>query len=288
MSCVAAHEASPGMPVLVIDASATEATRQACDLVVRRYEGSSRLIYHRARSSGLARQRNEAIGLCRGLDVDIVHFIDDDTEVLPGYFDAIERRFAEDPAVIGLGGIITNQPVFNHLRLRSFFLLRSPRPGSALRSGRNMLGQYPDARATDAVDWLNGCSMSYRMAAFDEAVFDERLDGPSLGEDYDFSFRLSRTHKLAVEPAARCIHHVTPSVRGSKRATAREGTENTYRRVKENRARGMSLLAFWWATFGDLVLHAASSIVYRSAAARQETVGICDAVVAIVRRAGAN
>lgn len=200
-----------------------------------------------------------------------------------GYFDAIERRFACDATVAGVGGIITNQPVFDHLAIRSFFLLRSRRRGSVLASGRNMLGQYPDSAADDPVDWLNGCSMSYRISAFQDIGFDDRLEGPSLGEDFHFSFRLSRCHKLAVEPAARCVHHVTPAVRGSRRATAREGAENTYRWVRENQHLGMSLPAFWWATFGEVVLHLTSWIVHRRRDSLEEVWGIGDALVTIIR-----
>jgi hypothetical protein len=282
MSCATAHAASPKLPILVVDASVTVATKQICEKLSRHYGSSLTLHYHRAREPGLARQRNEAVTVCRDLGVDIVHFIDDDTEVSSGYFDAIERRFLRDLAVVGLGGIITNQPTIDCLAIRSFFLLRSRRRGSVLRSGRNMLGQYPGTRATDRVDWLNGCSMSYRLTAFDDAMFDDRLEGPSLGEDYDFSFRLSHKHKLAVEPGAKCIHHVTPTVRSSRRATARQGTENTYRWVNENRELGMSRLAFWWATFGDVMLHAAGWIVRRRADSLQEILGVLEATTAIV------
>jgi GT2 family glycosyltransferase len=282
MSCTAAHAASPTMPIFVVDASTTEATKQVCERLALRHGSPLTLIYYRARQSGLARQRNEAVALCRELDVDVVHFIDDDTEVLPGYFDAIERRFLKDPRIVGLGGIITNQPIIDCLAIRSFFLLRSRRRGSVLRSGRNMLGQYPGTRATDCVDWLNGCSMSYRLTVFNDVMFDGRLKGASLGEDYDFSFRLSRKQKLAVEPEARCIHHLTPTVRSSRRAAARQGTENTYRWVSENRELGMSRLAFWWATFGDIALHSASWIVRKKADPLQEVRGILEAMLAIV------
>ncbi len=283
MSCTAAHAAAPDLPILVVDASTNDGTQEVCERLVAQHGPRLRLTHHRASRPGLARQRNDAVALGRDLSVEVVHFIDDDTEVAPGYFDAIERRFREDLTVAGVGGIITNQPVIDWLPIRSFFLLRSRRYGSVLRSGRNMLGQYPGMRATDPVEWLNGCSMSYRMNVFDTLAFDDRLEGPSLGEDYDFSFRLSRSRRLAVEPAARCIHHVTPAVRSSRRATAREGTENTYRWVTENTALGASRPAFWWATLGDLLLHTAGWLTYGRADAPQEILGIFDAVLTIGR-----
>ncbi len=278
MSCAAAHSASPLMPILVVDASATQATRRACERLSLAHGSALRLIYRRAKRPGLTRQRNEAVDICRDLGAELVHFIDDDTEVSREYFAAIERRFRRDPEVMGVGGVIVNQPVIDFLPIRRLFLLRSGRRGSVLRSGRNMLGQYPGTRATDRVDWLSGCSMSYRLAVFDELRFDVRREGACLGEDYDFGFRLSRRHRLGVEPAARCIHHLTPTARISLRARARESTETTHRWVAENRVLGLSYVAFWWATLGDLGLHAASWIVRGEADSLEEMLGVLGAV----------
>lgn len=286
MSCEAVHRASPNMPILVMDASIAEATRHVCESLTRKHETSLKLFYRHARRSGLARQRNEAIEICRELDVDVVHFIDDDTDVSSGYFDAIERRFLNNPSIMGLGGIIVNQPRVEHLMLKRFFMLYSRRRGSVLRSGRNTLGQYPGTHANDPVDWLSGCSMSYRLTAFSEIMFDDRLEGSSLGEDYDFSFRLSRKHKLAVEPSAICVHYQTPNARSSVRGSARQSIQTMYRWVVENRALGMSRLAFWWATLGDVVFHATPWIFRGNADALQETLGILEAVIAIIRNHG--
>lgn len=283
MSCAAAHAASPALPLLVLDASTTDATRKVCEHLCKLHDPHLRLIYHPARRAGLARQRNDAIELCRELGVEIVHFIDDDTEVSPGYFDAIERRFERDVTVMGVGGVVVNQPVFDYLAIRSFFLLRSRRQGSGLRSGRKMLGQYPGAHESDHVEWLIGCSMSYRMVVFSEMKFDDRLEGASLGEDFDFSFRLSRKHRLAVEPEAQCVHHVTSAARDTKRATACERILNVYRRVSEQQDLGMSRAAFWWATFGDILLHTGSWLVLRKDGARDELRGMLDGVIDIAR-----
>jgi GT2 family glycosyltransferase len=146
-----------------------------------------------------------------------------------------------------------------------------------------MPGQYPGTQASDPADWLSGCSMSYRVQAFSEAMFDGRLEGPSLGEDYDFSFRLSRKHKLAVEPKATCIHHVTPAARASIREGVRINTQSTYRWVSENRALGMSRVAFWWSILGNIALHAFPWIIGGNHDSKQETLGILEGVFAIVR-----
>jgi len=281
-SCAAADRASPSIPILIVDASTTDATRDVCEHFVRQNASSLTLMYRRASRPGLARQRNEAIGICRELGVQVVHFIDDDTEVSDGYFDAIERRFRTDPTAIGVGGIILNQPAVNYVALKSFFLLGSHRRGSVLRSGRNILDQYPGTLATDRVEWLNGCSMSFRITVFDDTTFDGGLRGYSIGEDYDFSFRVSRTHKLVVEPAATCIHHLTPTMRGSARTHARQATEATHRWVNAHRELGMSPVAFWWSAFGDLLLRVGHGVVCRDRKSLHAAIGVVDGVTAII------
>ncbi len=284
--CMTAHTASPNIPILVLDASTAGSTRHACESIACRYKSSLNLIYRRAQQPGLARQRNEAVGICRELGVEVLHFIDDDTEVSHEYFDAIERRFCQEPTVMGIGGVILNQPSANNFTIKRAFLLQSRRRGYVLRSGRNTVGQYPGARAADRVDWLSGCSMSYRIAVFDKAMFDDRLKGYSLGEDLDFGFRLSRGHLLVlvVEPSATCIHHLTPTARDSMRAIARQGTQSAQRWVSENRGLGLSRTAFWWATLGEILLHTARWILSDDTDALQQTLGILDGVVAIIRK----
>lgn len=283
MSCAAADSASPNIPILVVDASTTEATRDVCERFVRQNAPSSKVLYRRAHQPGLARQRNEAIGICRELGAQVVHFIDDDTEVSRGYFEAIEHRFHTDPAVMGVGGIILNQPKVHYVALKSFFLLGSRRRGSVLSSGRNVLDQYPGTLATDPIEWLNGCSMSFRTTVFDETMFDDGLRGYSMGEDYDFSFRVSCNHKLAVEPAATCIHHLTPTMRGSARTHTRQVTEATHRWVQAHTHLGMSPLAFWWSAFGDFLLRVGHGLVWRDRKSLQGAIGIVDGVATILR-----
>ncbi len=284
MSCSAAHAACPSMPILVVDASSTDATRRVCAALEARHGSSLTLIHHPAARPGLARQRNEAIEVCRRMGAQVVHFIDDDTEVSPGYFTAIEERFRKDSDCMGVGGVILNQPKVTFLGLKRLFLLASRRPGSVLRSGRNMLGQYPGAHATDPVDWLSGCSMSYRIAVFDELAFDDRLTGPSLGEDCYLSFGLSRRAKLAVEPAATCRHHITDTERSSRREHARTRTEIIHRWVSEHEDLGLSPTAFWWSAFGDFLLRGVYGILRRDEKSLQEALGVIEGSLAALRR----
>lgn len=284
MSCSAVHRCAPDTPILVLDASTNDACREVCE-GLRRASPPLPLDYRRARQPGLARQRNEAVEICRELGATVVHFIDDDTEVEAGYFQAIEKRLRDEPEVMGVGGAVVNQPLVNFVGLKRLFLLGSSRRGAVLRSGRNILGQYPDSDPAEAVDWLVGCSMSFRLRAFDECSFDQELEGYSMGEDYDFTYRLSRRFRLVVEPSARCVHHFSPTMRGSPRTQARLSTEATHRWVHRHRSLGMSPLAFWWSAFGDFALHLAHGLVTRRSEPLQAAAGVLDGVAGIARRA---
>jgi GT2 family glycosyltransferase len=285
MSCAAVRRASPDARILVFDASTSQATRDVCEDLVHRSEQSSTLFYHRASRPGLARQRNEAIRICREMGVQVVHFIDDDTEVYPGYFEAIDARFQNEPDVMGLGGIIVNQPTVHYVWLKGLFLLTSHKHGTVLRSGRNISGQYSGTSATERVQWLCGCSMSFRAAIFDEFAFDDEMTGYSMGEDYDFAFRVSRKHRLAIEPAAECVHHFTPTMRGSRRTHARMRTEATHRWVSRHRTLGMSLAAFWWSALGDFLLNLGYGITHFEREYLREALGVIDGAIAVVKAA---
>jgi GT2 family glycosyltransferase len=280
MACNSAAAAAAATPIVVVDASDTEATERVCERLASARAAEGSLIYRRARVPGLTRQRNQSIETCRELDVEVVHFIDDDTEVLGGYFDAIDHRFEGDPELMGVGGVVVNQPRLDYVRLKRFFLLAG-RPGTVLRSGRNVLGQYPDARATDPVEWLRGCSMSYRLAVFDDLWFDSGREGVGPGEDCDFSYRLGRSRKLAVEPSARCVHHLTDTNRASVHEKARSRTVATHSWVRENRTLGFSPAAFWWSAFGDFLLRAGYGAIYRDRKMLEESLGVLHGGAAI-------
>lgn len=280
MSCRAAHAASPALPIVVIDASVTDATRLVCEELADQHD---LLLYRRAEQPGLTHQRNAAVGICRARGVTLLHFIDDDTQVMPEYFGAITRRFQHDPGLIGVGGVILNQSPVSYFLVKRFFALASRKRGSVLRSGRNMMGQYPGSRATDSVEWLSGCSMSYRLAAFDHVTFDTRLEGYATGEDYVFGFHLSREHRLAVEPEATCIHHLAQTARGSSLERAQERTLTAFALVRENRKFGLSFTAFWWATAGDFGLRAVHGILFRNLESLHEAAGIAKSVLLIAR-----
>ena len=259
-ACEAVFRDQTVRTLIIVDASTNDDTQSLVARFSSR-EPSVDIHYKRARRPGLTKQRNEAAEFCHDLGVEVIHFIDDDTEVFPGYFTALEARFLANPALAGLGAVVENQPRIPIRWLKRLFLLWGPRHGSILRSGRVVMGQYPNAtRDGCAPDWIHGCAMSYRTDIVLKYRFDEELEGYSLGEDQDFGFRVSRHYSLGVEPSARCVHRVTRNGL-SPETYAYLNTVVLYAWVRQHRRDGMSLAAFWWSAVGDLLLHSIDGVL---------------------------
>jgi GT2 family glycosyltransferase len=276
--------------VVVVDASTDDETSAVCARFHQDNPGIE-LHYARADRPGLPQQRNQAVVLCRALGVDVVHFIDDDTEILRGYLDALEARFDREPEVLGVGGrTVEGQRGPSGLARRlwsSFYLFGEPL--TVLPSGHGH-AEYEDVHATGRVQWLRGCCMSYRMAAFESNAFDERLGpGPAgygLGDDLDFGFRVSRIGRLVVEPGARCIHHLAPSNRTPAYHYGHDRVVHRYVWLTERESAGLSLRAFWWSVFGDLVMLSARALIRRDGQSMRAAAGTLAGVVTVIRGSG--
>jgi GT2 family glycosyltransferase len=60
------------------------------------------------------------------------------------------------------------------------------------------------------VDWLSGCSMSFRASVFEHIRFDERRTGNGVGEDVDFCLRASAYGRILWLSDATLEHHQSP------------------------------------------------------------------------------
>jgi hypothetical protein len=247
-----------GIEILVADAS-DESTRDEVAEVVAATSGCTLLDCR----PGLARQRNQSLDWLRTErpGVTVVHFIDDDTEVLPGYFAEITSAFEADPDLAGVGGVVLDQARPRHVRIKSFFFLYSTRPGVVLPSGRTTIGHYQGDEAT-APEWLPGCAMSYRLPLVGDTSFDDRLEGYSYAEDMYFSFAVRGRHRLAIAPKAQVVHRLSPQNRLSRTRLAHDRVALLHRFVRENGDRGMRTSAFWWSVLGDIVLKLADGVAH--------------------------
>lgn len=250
---------APGIEVLVADSSDEAHVGHVREIVAAR--AAVTLL---PCTPGLARQRNQALEwlITHRPGAEYVHFIDDDTELLPGYVDVVIDTFGSRPELAGVGGVVINQLRPRHVGAKRVFYLYGRTPGQVLPSGRSTIGHYEGDEATHPV-WLPGCAMSYRTEYIQGRRFDDRLEGYSLGEDLYFSYALSHDHPLAIAPDARVIHHTSAANRLSRTRLAPVKIALLHRFVRENRAHGLRTSAFWWSVLGDALLKFIDGIARR-------------------------
>src|ERR1700740_1443549 len=156
-----------------------------------------------ATDPGMTLQRNRGIDAARG---NVVVCIDDDCTVEPDLFEALARVY-EDSSVIGATGLIL-EPA--NPRLASSGRLRRVVLGGGQQGTMNRFGfrrPLVDLDRGHAMEFMYGTLMSARREFAATVRFDEGLGAYALGEDDDFSYRLSRRGRLRYEPTAVVHHH---------------------------------------------------------------------------------
>ena len=266
-------------PVLVVDGSdRTEATHTA-RVVQSQSDRGLPVWYHRY--SGVpagTRQRNAGVDLLPD-SVEVVHFIDDDVTLRPGYFDALCEVLNQKRHLLGVEGVIAESegaPSRSRVRwAHRLFLLRVDQPSRVLPSGHTTPAWPTGESDMQPAAWLSTCASSYRASVFDTHRFDPAVEGPSPRlEDLDFSVRVARDGPLAVVPEARCLHRVSGRNRRGTAATTRERLVRRYWFVRKNMDRPLNRLAFWWSTLGQLIALVTSSDPDSRAALRGHVRGL--------------
>jgi GT2 family glycosyltransferase len=216
-----------------------------------------KVVYYRKDKPGLTASRNKGITLT---DCDLIYFLDDDVELLPGYIANIEQVFIEDreQQIGGVGGVIVNEPPLSLTKklrriLDRCFLVTGSQEGKVLASGfcvnYGATGQL--FSETTAVDFLAGGVVAYRKSVFKHCLFDENFKGYGLGEDKDFSYRLSKHCDLVVVPTAQLNHYESAKMRFDKKRMGYEFVISRYRFFRTHvYAHPLNSVAFYYALFG--------------------------------------
>jgi len=162
-----------------------------------------------------AAQRNEGASRVSPT-LDLICFFDDDQVLLDGALGAMLRFWSEaSPDVAGAGFNLVNEidtrpALVKRSRLAEWLGLYSRTPGAVAPSGWQAL---PGVVEHDLdVEWLTTGAVIWRREVLDHIRFDEFFDGYSYLEDLDFSYSVSREHRLVLVAAAH-VHHF-PSKRG--------------------------------------------------------------------------
>jgi GT2 family glycosyltransferase len=265
--------------VIIVDSSDTDATRH----VVEDFEKRSGLSVRFARAAPRKTvQMNMALDF---LDesTDIVHFTDDDVILDREYLAKILETFDEYPDCGGVGGRIANFPdrrAKGVVRLfRRAFLLDSAREGVLLPSGVNTMCR--SGKRSYRVDWLSGCSMSYRRRAIAGLRFDETRARAGSGMDVDFSARAAARTVLIWTPHAFLEHRVSQINRDADLLARRRAVRSRWRLAKIGVA-PVNRSAVLYAILGDTLMLLAMTAVFRSRRHFREAitngVGVVDAI----------
>ena len=146
---------------------------------------------------GLCRQRNRI--LAEAAHADIVLFLDDDFLLAPGYLQALERVFLDDPSIVMCTGKVEADGI-----LGTGF---SAAEGLAFLDGSQRQPSQTDKGPQPAYS-AYGCNMAVRLAAVQAAgaQFDEALPLYGWLEDFDFSRQMAAQGRIVRSDATRGVH----------------------------------------------------------------------------------
>lgn len=172
---------------------------------------------------GLTESRNTGIKLSTG---EVVFFLDDDVVLFRNYLEEILGVYYQDKEenIAGVGGLIANIPPLKWyeyiLNLYYIvFLNKGIKEGRVLRSGFCTELGITEFRLKQVsrVDFLSGGVSSYRRKVLEEFSFTDKYREVALGEDKDFSLRVSKKYRLVANPHAKVFHYNSPEMRPDKR-----------------------------------------------------------------------
>lgn len=156
---------------------------------------------HDSQITGLTQARNRGI---EKNESDIVLFLDDDVILERDFIFNMMEIYKKYPDIYGVSGVITNFRIgLVEYLIRKIFETGDFADRRSLIFTR--LDKYKNAECI-SVSKLPGGLTSYRQEVFKDFKFDENFIKYGMGEDFDFSFRVSRKYKIVITPKAKLIH----------------------------------------------------------------------------------
>lgn len=248
-------------------------------------------VYLKKDAPGLTASRNAGIKVAKG---DIIFFFDDDIVLSPQYIERILKVYTDDKggAVGGVSGRDMNiSPLELKNRLRRMldivFLISGFSEGKVLPSGfctdYGVTGNETLERRE--VDFLPGCSFSFRKQVFSHFLFDTKwFLNYGMGEDKDFSYRVSRKYKLVYEPSAELMHNHCPLMRPNYEKTGKMYVlfmHTFYSRYGDKGVIGR--LLYYYALTGYILIKIAIAALVREQKLYQYIKGMFKAIGEIMR-----
>ncbi|MDU1978898.1 MAG: glycosyltransferase [Clostridium sp.] len=154
--------------------------------------------------TGLTQARNIGVKNSAG---DFVFFFDDDLELLNDFIENMLSKMEKHKGIAGLCGkqIINKEKSKFYLVIRELF---KKGPFSFYYEKGESKNKYK--YIIDSIEIrtrISGGITVYRKEVLEEFIFDENMIKYCLGEDFDFSFRVSRKYYVGINTEALAYHH---------------------------------------------------------------------------------
>ncbi len=237
--------------VVIVDGS-----DQPIEAEIKPYINPS-VTYKRVFPPGLTRQRNQGRDALRE-EITLVGYLDDDivlekdaTEAMLSFWETASEDIA------GASFNITNSyPAKVNSKgktpfLYSFFGLNDSAKGRILKSGA-ATGLSPLSENI-YTQWLCGGATIWKRSIFRDFSYDEWFKGYAYFEDVDFSYSVSRKHKLAVVSTARVLHLPPPLKPQRVSSYIKAHAVQQYYFVRKHHE--LSMPRFYWSITGSIVLN---------------------------------
>ena len=239
--------------LIIVDASSDGVTGS----ILKRKLGMAKdgICFRYIRSAAwLTRQRNMGIEKASG---EILVFLDDDVVVEKDYLENHHRVYEMDTrkSIAGVGGIFLNVKPYSMPKqlFHKLFLLPTGDKKQRMLSSGFATHIIQPSEITN-VEVLNGGNTSYRKAIFNSFKFDENFEGYGYMEDDDFSYRVSRVHKLCITPFARSKHFVSDKGKDSLEHRMCLEVKNHYYFFMKNMEQNIKTWMFFiWSEIGCLL-----------------------------------
>ena len=216
--------------------------------------------YLKKETPGVVESRNNAASVAKG---NILLFLEDDVVLFNDYIEQLLSTFEQDSngSLAGVGGIIDNDRfTLTHGVLRYMpyliFGVAGVREGKILRSGfATDYGATPwPIREAREVDFLLGGVSAFRKNIFDNYQFSSLYrsrSGYGQGEDKEFSYRVSKDHRLLINPEARLLHHCAPKSNFDRATKGRAFVLSRYYFFRDSvKRKPLDWFFFWYALLG--------------------------------------
>ena len=212
------------LQVILVDSSSNKEFLLAMQsILIQHFHPASVCLFEKG---GLPTSRNRALTFIKAGENGLVHFFDDDITVEKDYFEKVLIYFNKNGEVSGAGPLIRGlylddiDSKKNRIRQIASFLSADEREnfGRLTESGKNFWVPANFKEDNFQVDWIPGCCMIFRPIVLTKFSFNESLEkGPgqnyALGEDVEFTWRVSREFILSAIREIEIVHHLSSSKR---------------------------------------------------------------------------